>query len=108
MCETYFVNRVDFDGGIIIAVSIDHNEIGLITKVDENKFIPFKCLSFEFDNTLSCTKIYIDCISNGKSSPLNLSFSLVYVKKITVFCEFVHILEINASWKYSSFVKCLP
>ena len=39
-CKTYFVNHVDFERGIITAMSYNSKEIRLFTRHAVNKFIP--------------------------------------------------------------------
>ena len=69
-CITYFVNHLDFAGGIIIGASYGSNEIRLFTRNGENKFILFNCVSFKFEYSLSPVNFTPYCISNCKNQLL--------------------------------------
>lgn len=79
-CMAYFVNHLDFEGGIIITVSYNSNEIKMFTSDGKNKFIFFSCLSFAFDNTLSPCTYYPYCISNCKNQLLFFQVRRNHVK----------------------------
>ena len=69
-CMTYFVNHLDFEGGIIVGASYGSNEIRLFTRNGENNFIPFTCVSFKFEYSLSPVNFTPYCISNCKNQLL--------------------------------------
>ena len=67
--QTYFIDHVDFEGGIIIAVAFAGNEIRMFSRNSEHKFTLFKRLSFRFFNN-PFFRDHTYCASNSNSQLL--------------------------------------
>ena len=63
----YFVDHIDFKGGIIVAASSDCNEIKIYTKNSEMNYVIFKSFPFKF-NDEDTPRLY--CISNRRNQVL--------------------------------------
>ena len=63
----YFVDHMDFKGGVIVAVSSDCNEIKIYTKNSETRYVIFKSFPFNF-NDEHAPRLY--CISNRRNQVL--------------------------------------
>ena len=63
----YFVDHIDFKGGVIIAVSHDGGEIKIYTRNSEMSYVMFKSFPFKF-NDEDTPRLY--CISNRRNQVL--------------------------------------
>lgn len=68
--QTYFVDHVDFEGGIIIALLCYGNETKMFSRNGVHKFTLFKSLSFRFNNQCVTDHARRYCMSNSNSQLL--------------------------------------